>query len=782
MYIMRYIKRNNLEISNEDAVKISEHFKLSLITSKFLLSRGYDVDSIDKLLRDGLEDITPNETLYNCDIASERIEEAMMVGEKIAVFGDYDADGICGTSIIINSFRSFGYDDIVYYIPHRISEGYGLNNDAIDLIAEQGCSLIITVDCGISNVDEIQYARDCGIDVLVTDHHLPGKDIPNCIVVNPKLSDDKDQHNLCGAAVALKLMSALFDEGVYYENSDLAAIATIADMVDLTGENRALVKMGLKKINDGSNPNIAYLVKECIKAKKEIKADDISFSIAPAINAAGRIDAADKCVELFTGKSSDPQETAAILAHDNFNRQRIEKETFLSATEKIKDLDLSKTKSIILYDDSWHQGVLGIAASKIKNKYHRPVILFTKNEDALVGSARSIDGIDIHGAIEGCSEYVSHFGGHFMAAGLSLEPENLKKFVVKFEDCLKEYKNEVFLPKIEYDVVIDTDEITLDLIEELEKIEPYGKGIHAPVFLAKSVTVSDYSKIGTDKNHFRCKIIGSTKQIPSVAFSNYLELDENLRYDAIISIQKNEWNNRVSVQSVMRDVKLSEEGLNKHLLNQKEFFLLSASQGLYGGEGDGHNKSNYRNLEDHLINCPFSTLILAIDEDSVAILKNNMPDKFNELDLRMRYIEDGKINFNTLVIAPDFERLNFMSYDNIFIISKFDITKMFNSLRTKGKVYIISDYKKRTNFFTLDKDRLREIFVGMKQAISRGKISEFINGNDKIVLWEARAALRIFRESGLVKYSINEEKIVLTDKNKADITKSKTFIMMQAGK
>ncbi len=778
---MRYVKRNNFNISDEDAVNMSEHFKLSPIISKFLLSRGFYYKKTESFLGDNINDITPNYDLPNCDIACERIEEAMMTGEKIAVFGDYDADGICGTSIVVNAFKSFGYDDIFYYIPHRISEGYGLNNDAIDLFAEQGCSILITVDCGISNIEEINYAIENGIDVIVTDHHLPGEALPQAIIVNPKLSNDESQHNLCGAAVAMKLMCVLFDDGIYYESCDLAAIATVADMVDLTGENRALVKMGLRKINQGTNKNIEFLVKECFENKKEIKADDISYTIAPTINAAGRIDAADKCVELFTGASSLPQETAAILAHDNYNRRKIEKDTFLSAIEKIKDLDLSKTKSIILYDESWHQGVLGIAASKIKNRYHRPVILFTLNGDELVGSARSIDGINIHEAIDSCKEYVSHFGGHFMAAGLSLSPENLANFKNSFENCLEKYDNTLFIPKLEYDIKASTSDIDSKIIEDIEKLEPFGKGNKAPVFLLKNITVSDYKKIGSDKNHFRCTINNEVNKIPAVAFSNNIILEDTLKYDAIISVQKNEWNGRISVQAQIHDIKTSNESINDFYKNKNDRFNLSISQGLYGNKQKEYIMCDYTQLREIASKCLFSNLILAVDKDSVINIKNQIPDVYESFDVRFSYIEEEKVNYNTLVIAPDFEMLKFIDYDNIFVISNFDISNMFNSLRPKGKVYIISDNKKMNRDFNLNVNRLREIFVNLKQSILAGNFLEFIEGSDNIKLWEARAALRIFRECGLVKYNISDKKIMLTNKNKADITKSETYIKMQAG-
>ena len=781
---MLYVKKDNLDFTKNDVERISTRFGFSALTSAILLSRGLEEEEIVKLLSDGRESIVPHWELPNAQEAAQRIEQAMMTGEKVAVFGDYDADGICGTSIIVNCLRSIGYDEVIYYIPNRISEGYGLNNSAIDLIAEEGCTLLITVDCGISNTVEIAYAAQKGIETVVTDHHLPGEHLPDTIIVNPHLGDNEALHSLCGAAVALKLMSALLDEGVYYDYCDLAAIATIADMVELSGENRHIVKSGLERINSKANKNINCLIDECIKNKKTIKADDIAYFIAPAINAAGRLDQADKCVELFTGTTFDPEETAAILAHDNYNRRKVEKETFESALEIINGMDLSEMHAIILYDKSWHQGVLGVAASKIKNIFFRPVMLFTENEGEYVGSARSVEGLNIHDAIESCSQYISHFGGHFMAAGLSIQPKNFDAFKDAFEKYLESADSSWFVPKAGFDVSAKTDDISMSFIKEMEKLEPFGKGNEPPVVALRNVTVSEFSRMGESGDHFRCKLKSDKVKIAAVAFSNSMSLEEGMCYDAVISPQKNEWNGRTSVQAVIRDIKptASDECLDKIIGSNEAAFELSRSQAFYGGVYAEPEQANFMELKEKLHNSAFSTAILAVDGYSITALREALGEEFLALDIRSKDIEAAKTNYNTLIIAPDIESIDLNAYKNVYIVCEYGTKGIYKALRAQGKVYIISEYKSSGDAtYKLDIQKLRNIYLELKKAILGRNNDVFINGTADIALWEARAALKIFKESGLMEYDINKKEFMLTDKKKTDITKSTTFKSMQAG-
>lgn len=785
---MLYINNKKFIYTEDDTSKIMQDFGFSELTARIFLSKG--IKSYDQIMGYINTDsilVTPNSNMPNCTEAVERIETAMMMGEKIAVYGDYDVDGICGVSIVVNAFKDFGYDEIIYYIPNRIQEGYGMNMEAIDIIKEQGCSLIITVDCGISNATEIRYANEQGIDVVVTDHHMPPDILPDAINVNPKLSDIDDAKKLCGAVVAMKLMCELFDEGIFYEYCDLAAIATIADMVDLVGENRKIVKYGLKKINERSNKNIAYLVDECIKNEKTIKSDDVAYFIAPSINAAGRLDQADKCVDLFINATEMPQEAAAILAHDNFNRRKIEKTTIEQAIEQIDKINLTETRAIILYDDRWHPGVLGIAASKIKNIYFRPVILFTKNNSALVGSARSVDGVDMHEAIKYCSSCVKQFGGHFMAAGLSLEENNIEEFKQMFEEYLTRYENSLFYPKLYYDVKALTSQINIDFIKELEVLEPFGKGNPAPSILVEWVAIDEYRTMGNEGQHFRCKIDNSNSAIPAVAFSSSINTSDTQKFDAIISPNINKWNGRASVQAQIRDIKLAitdTSAWESYIADLDNSFDLTLSQSMYAGNTLIDNVTSLNDVLDDMKNTTFGRLVLVLDKETAMDSFKTLESLINIVDIRIGNIEEGKLNTNTILIAPDMENLDTTKYDKVYLFSTYKTEGLYKSLHDEHKMIIIRDYinHEMTDNYCIDINRLREIYKEIRSLAINFKLDNSVDGTNNIECWEMRIALKIFIEVGLIKKRDSVLKYTLMNKKRVNIEDSKTYQNMQEGK
>jgi single-stranded-DNA-specific exonuclease len=785
---MLYIKKEDEKYTKEEVAKIKQDFGFSELTAKILLSKGIKTyEQIMSYINTDSILVTPNSQLPNCKEAVERIENAMMTGEKIAVYGDYDVDGICGVSIVINSFKDFGYDEIEYYIPNRIKEGYGMNKDAVDIIKEKGCSLIITVDCGISNKEEIDYANELGINVVVTDHHMPPEVLPDAICVNPKLGTIEDTKRLCGAAVAMKLMCELFDEGVFHEYCDLAAIATIADMVDLVGENRKIVKSGLEKINERTNPNIAHLVDECIKNKKTIKSDDVAYFIAPSINAAGRLDQADKCVDLFINSCQMPQEAAAILAHDNYNRRKIEKETIKQAIELLDKINLAETRAIILYDERWHPGVLGIAASKIKNIYFRPVILLTKNNSSLVGSARSVDDVDMHEAIKYCSSCVKKFGGHFMAAGLSLDEDKLEDFKIMFEEYLSRYDDSLFYPNQYYDVKAHTSQINMDFINELEILEPFGKGNPSPTLLLEDVTIEDYRTMGSEGQHFRCKLNNDGMEIPAVAFSSAICSYDDKKFEAIISPNVNEWNGNISVQAQLRDIKPSVKEIDswkKYIENLDDYFDLTLSQSFYDGNTIIDNACL---LDDALIDMKsttFGRLLLILDKDAAMVGFSTLGNLIDMVDIRIGQIEKTKLNTNTILIAPDVEGLDTTKYDKVYIFSTYKTEGLYKLLHPQHKMFIIRDYINRemTNNYYIEIERLREIFKEIRSLALRFKLDNNINGINSIRCWEMRMALKIFIEVGLVAKRDSIPKYTLVNKKQVKIEDSKTYQNVIEGK
>ncbi|MCK5128499.1 MAG: hypothetical protein KAQ68_01495, partial [Clostridiales bacterium] len=606
--------------------------------------------------------------------------------------------------------------------------------------------------------------------------------LPNAINVNPKLSDNEDTHTYCGAVVALKLMCALIDEELFFDYCDLAAIATIADMVDLLGENRKIVKYGLQRINKQKNKNIKFLVDECVKNQKTIRVDDIAYFVAPAINASGRVDQADKCVELFTNNTEMPQETASILSNDNLNRRMIEKSTMQQVSSMIEDIDLSSIRGIILYKENWHPGVLGIVASKIKNKYFRPVILLTKNNDILVGSARSIEGVNMHDAIKYCKQYVSRFGGHFMAAGLSLNENDLNMFKRKFEEYLMNYDIELFFPKVLYDIDAKTEDLNDKFLQELELFEPFGKGNPSPTFLLEDVLIDNYKKMGNDNQHFRCKLDNSSNPISSVAFSNTMSISNLQKYRTIVSINKNEWNGRTSLQAQIKDIKPS---IHKDVGNKdlEHAYDLSLSQGLYGSLDTVFEEIVIDQIKEKIQSSIFGKLLLVLDKDAEKKCLSLFDNEIDILDVRFETIEKEKINTNTILFAPDIQENDFSKYGEIYLLSSYDIKGCYKLLHDYNNVYIINNHNRGLNSkFTLDLKKLREIFVIIKSEIKSNKIDSFINGTKQYEKWEIRIALQIFSEVGLIKVQKRKPRYILTDIKKVKVENSITYITIQEGK
>ena len=407
------------------------------------------------------------------------IDGVKAAGGAVLVFGDYDADGICAASILTAALRRRGAD-CTAYIPER-AEGYGMRVEALKkLIDERAPSLIVTVDCGVSNREEVEYIKSRGVRVVVTDHHeLPDR-LPDCVVVNPKLKDGYPYDNLCGAGVAFKIACALIGEKAY-SLLDLAAVATVADSVPLTGENRDIVYEGLRLINRRPRLALKYLL---ASKKDEIGAQALAFTVAPRINAAGRMGDANCALRLFTSEDEgEIFDLSARLCSYNTERQLVCDEVYQSAKEKIAREGSAYESAILLYDESWSAGLVGIVAAKITEEFNRPAILFVKNGDTLKGSARTIDNINIYEALKACAPYIEEFGGHSQAAGVRVKEENFAAFKEALCRYLDEkYTREDFLPTLLVAAEADGG-IGLAAAKELERLEPCGVGNRKPLFV-----------------------------------------------------------------------------------------------------------------------------------------------------------------------------------------------------------------------------------------------------------------------------------------------------------
>jgi len=502
--------------------------------------------------------------------AVDRVEQAITQEEKILIFGDYDVDGTTAVASMYRFVCSIGNPTLVdFYIPHRYREGYGVSKAGIDFAAENGFTLIICLDCGIKSVELIAYARTLGIDFIVCDHHLPGNELPNAAaILNPKQADcEYPYKELCGCGVGFKLMSALaehfsLDETLYYRYLDLVAIAIAADIVPMTGENRILAWYGLKKINEDPAPGIKALI-ELGGIKHKLNISNVVFVIAPRVNAAGRMDDARKAVQLFIETDETrAMEFAEMLHSDNSDRKLADSSITEEALAIIRaNDDLINSKSSVVYKEDWHKGVVGIVASRLIEHFYRPTVVLTRNGDMVAGSARSVTGFNLYEAIYACREHLVAYGGHFAAAGLSMLPENVDAFSRQFNEVVSATIDErLLIPEIIIDAEIGFADIKESAFQIIQQMEPFGPENMRPVFIARKVTDTGYSKI-LKELHVRFVLKQGDITLTGIGFNmadkfHLLQLKSPV--DIVFNIDINEWNGERNLQLKMIDLRISE--------------------------------------------------------------------------------------------------------------------------------------------------------------------------------------------------------------------------------
>ncbi len=518
--------------------ELSEKCGITPITAQILINRGLsNPEDILKFLDTSFNSLTHPFKMLNLEKASERIVKAIKLNEKIGIFGDYDVDGITSTALLINFFNEIGYKNYIWHLPTR-KEGYGLNCEVIKEFHKNHVKLIITVDCGIQNIKEVDFANSLSIDVIITDHHVPGENLPNAYaIVNPKQKDCKFPFkDLAGVGVAFYLLMGVRIKLRQYLNFsnfnlakylDLVAIGTIADISPLLYENRVLVKKGLKQIENSNNLGIKALSQLCHINNKSISYWDVGFKIAPRLNAAGRISSPEKALNLLITKEySKALQISEWLCKNNYERQKIEEKILDEAIRMIENNGKLKNKhSIVLYSNNWHEGVIGIVSAKLVEKYYKPVILITFNENGIgKGSARSIKELDIFKSISFCEEYLETFGGHKLAAGLTIKKENVNNFIEAFDNIVKRFTTkENFVKKIFIDKILDFNEINMRLVKELKELSPYGPGNEEPLFLTEDILVTEIKSMGL--NNLNLTLEKNKVEFEAVGFNL---LDKNI--------------------------------------------------------------------------------------------------------------------------------------------------------------------------------------------------------------------------------------------------------------
>jgi single-stranded-DNA-specific exonuclease len=449
--------------------------------------------------------------------AVERVVRARDENRTVVVYGDYDVDGVTATAILTSFLDAFGVR-ARHYIPSRHKEGYGLNADAIRSIAEnENAPLLITVDCGVTAVQEIALAKALGLDPVVTDHHRPGEQLPDCPVLNPLLG--YPESHLCGAGVAFKLCQALNDD-LAFSFIDLAALGTVADVVPLVGENRAITWLGLSRMNEAPRPGIAALMEKAGVAPGAVTSGKIAFQLAPRLNAGGRVGDAVRSLRLLTARSpEEAKPLAAELEDENRERKTLEGQILSGAQKQLSGFDFAARRVLILAGDDWNVGVLGLAASRLVEKHHLPTVLMNRKDGVLHGSCRSIPGVDIFEMLGCVSHHLTRFGGHSQAAGLTLPEENFEAFTEALNEVIaREADPECFVPAARYDLSLPLSLLDEAFVRSLALFEPTGFGNPAPVFMTEA-NVASREAVGADRSHLRLRLEEGGRNLPGIAFS-----------------------------------------------------------------------------------------------------------------------------------------------------------------------------------------------------------------------------------------------------------------------
>ena len=513
------------ETDKEKVDELKSKYNISELLATILVNKNITTQKeINEFLNPTRNDFFDPFLMNDMDIAIKRIKKAIENQEKVIIYGDYDVDGITSITVLKSFLKDVGLD-VDYYIPNRLEEGYGLNKNAIDEIAKKEYKLMITVDCGISAIEEVDYANSLGIEVIITDHHEPGDEIPKALaVVDNKRKDNKYPfRELAGVGVAFKVSQALAQsmnirEEEYLKYLDIVCVGTISDIVPLVSENRVITKLGLKLVKQTRNMGLRAIINS--SGYSQINSTTISFGVAPRINACGRMGKAEQALKLLLFKDIyEVNKLTQELNSYNRERQEIEKEIFENVLTKIEQNNLAKNRTIVVGGENWHHGVIGIVSSKITEKYFKPSILLSFEEDGTgKGSGRSIPGFDLHEALMKCENCLEKFGGHSMAVGLTIKKENLEQFYKEFEKIAEENEIENIIPIINVDAKIELDKIDKSVVEDLKQLEPFGEANKTPTFALKNIRIDSIRALSEGK-HLKLTLRENNQIINAIGFN-----------------------------------------------------------------------------------------------------------------------------------------------------------------------------------------------------------------------------------------------------------------------
>lgn len=753
---MQYVvKSSNISLT-EAQKNAASVLGISETFMRLLIGRGMKEDEISAFLKPSLDALSSPFDIDGMESAVQRIKSAIDSGERILIFGDYDCDGICAVSILMLYLK--GKAKAAYFIPDRGRDGYGMSVSTLErVIASQNPSLVITVDCGITAVQEAKYLKSRGIDLIVTDHHEPQAEIPNCIVVDPKVKK-YGFYELCGAGVALKLVEALSSRDEANKYLDIAAIATIADVVPLQSDNRIIAYFGLEQMRKNPRKGVKMLLGE-----DAVTSQSVMFRLAPRINAAGRLNSAMKVVSLFLETDYFLLKSLAEeLVRDNAARQELCESVAREAKEMLKGEDFANIGLIALYSESWEQGVLGIAAAKLVEDFKRPAVLFSKNGDKLKGSARSVPSVNIFELFNGMRECFTSFGGHAQAAGLSLTAENFENF--KRETNMRVLENhsiEEFMPPMECEMELPLDFDFLHFAKELEMLEPTGCGNPRPNFLLKGDGLK-FEKIGFSK-HVKCV----TKNVDLLGFFNFSDtlFSKTGKVNIEATLDVNCFRNVLTAQGILRSVELENVALSADEARCLNLHHLDWS-------GSAILPRVNTNDVENMLSSQLGTLVVCFSKDDFERVTRTVAAVCN-LPVLLGSVCDANPR-NAVIVCPN-EEFDFSYYKNVIIAG---------SPLTDG--YIKHIYENSQNCFALYDCRaermnvsdgvLRSVYKAVAQiAAGRVKITNmhelYVQVCSKYAVEESvfMLAMKIFDSLDLVKIEdkgmlrVNNKPVKLTD-------------------
>ena len=775
---MRFIERNDIAKNNPDIVKrLAEKADISLLIARLLTSRGIDESDVMSYLYPSETDLIDPMKFDNMEAVKERILQAAEKGEKVAVYSDYDADGISGAAMLSHILKNMGIDFCVY-IPDRFTEGYGTNNEAIKKLIAKGVKLIISVDCGIKSNDDVATARDADVDFIIIDHHLGGDALPDTqYIIDPKATNDSYPfYSLCGAALAFKVGCALDYENAM-ELIDIAGIATIGDMVELTGENRTISYLGLLKLRRDPSPAIIELARAGSIDLARLTSYGISFGIVPRLNAAGRMEHGKISYILLTTDDAEKRRLSARkLEQLNSERKKQQKEIADSAIKRIREEgELYRRNIVWAYDNTWEKGVVGLAASAVSRAFNRPAVIFCEEDGKLTGSARSIDGIDIHSSLAAASDCYIKFGGHAQAAGLTLEEDRAEEAMSIVNEYIdKNFDKSCFLSKCVYDGIITEDSDVFRAVNEIEAMEPFGEGNPQPVFMIEGARPRNITYMG-DGKHIKFDLFD--RGLKGVWFNASFDIDGSDTYTLVGTLSKNIYGGTTTVQFIIDEIVPDNSGVE--LSNSQEYVrtglkdIMAFRAFLKGKYKYVDSETFYEDVNEKTAASPLGTLIVVNSSMGLrAVKKTGLTAYTNSVST------DSAENCVCLRAAGAKDTSN---YKDIYAVGAFAFKK--------GAVYLFDDnvfeeYCKEAKEYFVDDDRLTELLQGFDEVLARRKafdcLSDFL-GECMIECEEASLkhlwfALNVYSDNKLIDL-IKSDKIIFKRKKdgSCDWGKSKVY-------